>query len=538
MPNRKQPLHPAARWAWITIRRSKYRLAGHFQRHSVWPLATVTGVIGIILLLVMHLSAAVGAGQFDESDEPFTIDTPEQETGSQTPLKRAWDGVPPPRRPLPADEPLDVFEEPPPFAEPSAESPMPADPFELIGEQPLFDPPPQQPIDPPPEQPIEPSREPIEAVPPPIEEFSIAEPPEWEIEIERRATSDDVARAAEESEHTPEFLVGSNESVATLEGETLLEQLELLPLAEPPAQADDWSLFDIARLRDADFSATYEGLLDPPQSEWTASGSASDDAFGETPSGYRELALSVHKEYPEQATTANSYEYQIVVRNEGVDAVDHFDVEEHVGRDFRVLNATPDAYLADNRLSWRLRNLQPGDEQTLAVSVKPIVEGPAEHVTLVSAAAAVGAETQVESPKLEFDVTAPPTAQVGQPCRIRFRVTNIGSSEIAGIVIEDDLSDELAHKGGRELDYDIGTLAPGESKQAQLVVRADALGTGTSVARLAVGDAVIEQVSSRVEIEEQSQQPTVPTASPATATRQPARLPAPCPCCGRYHVHW
>jgi hypothetical protein len=239
------------------------------------------------------------------------------------------------------------------------------------------------------------------------------------------------------------------------------------------------------------------------------------------PEQSKELAVSIHKVVPDEASTETSYDYQIIVRNDGTSVVEEYNVEERIGRNLRVINAYPDAVYENGALYWKLRNLQPGREQTLTVTVVAVDAGATEPLTILNAGTNVGAGTEVQGPRLLFDVYVPQRVQVGQALPIRFRVTNVSSVEVEDVVIEDDLSDELTHRGGRELGYKLGTLAPGETREARLVARAEALGSATNVARVAVNHSVVDEVSSIIQVAE-----VVPQTDPPTQARSQTPAPA------------
>ena len=63
-------------------------------------------------------------------------------------------------------------------------------------------------------------------------------------------------------------------------------------------------------------------------------------------------------------------------------------------------------------------------------------------------------------------------------CPIVFGITvsNPGTGPATGVIIEEDVPAGLAHVAGSQLEYDVGTLRPGESKHLDLSLRADKAG--------------------------------------------------------------
>ena len=55
-------------------------------------------------------------------------------------------------------------------------------------------------------------------------------------------------------------------------------------------------------------------------------------------------------------------------------------------------------------------------------------------------------------------------------------VANPGTGPATGVMIEEDVPDGLAHVAGRQLEYEVGTLRPGESKRLELSLQAEKAG--------------------------------------------------------------
>ena len=67
--------------------------------------------------------------------------------------------------------------------------------------------------------------------------------------------------------------------------------------------------------------------------------------------------------------------------------------------------------------------------------------------------------------------TAPPKVLIGESLTVGITVANPGTGPATGVMIEEDVPEGLAHVAGRQLEYEVGTLRPGESKRMELSSR-------------------------------------------------------------------
>ena len=69
-------------------------------------------------------------------------------------------------------------------------------------------------------------------------------------------------------------------------------------------------------------------------------------------------------------------------------------------------------------------------------------------------------------------VEAPPQALIGEQVALAIQVSNPGTGAASGVVLTEFVPEGLSHPGGSELEYEIGELAPGETRQIELVMTA------------------------------------------------------------------
>ena len=61
---------------------------------------------------------------------------------------------------------------------------------------------------------------------------------------------------------------------------------------------------------------------------------------------------------------------------------------------------------------------------------------------------------------------------IGEPLLLKIRVSNPGSGAASGVVLTENVPSELKHEAGQELEVEIGTLKPGESRELELSLTA------------------------------------------------------------------
>jgi hypothetical protein len=191
----------------------------------------------------------------------------------------------------------------------------------------------------------------------------------------------------------------------------------------------------------------------------------------------------------EKDETGASVRYKIVVRNNGKKPVKTFDVDEAVLAEHTVQATEPPAQTQDQNLHWTLRDMKPGEERTIVVTLTPParpVEHQAEHhhpaeepviapQTVPIAAAPHG---EAGSPQLKLELITPVEVRAGESCRIGFRATNLGT-KASDLKVNIDLPDQLHYTRGQQLEYKIGSLGDHEAREDYLT--ATASGTGQVV---------------------------------------------------------
>ena len=122
---------------------------------------------------------------------------------------------------------------------------------------------------------------------------------------------------------------------------------------------------------------------------------------------------------------------------------------------------------------WNVGTLQPGDEVTVSLQLMPLSEGELGSVAQVVFQTQAAVRTLCTKPQLSVTHAGPQKVLIGETVVFDITVSNPGSGVATSVIMEEDVPEGLAHAAGRELEFEIGSLRPNESRQLQLTLKAD-----------------------------------------------------------------
>ncbi len=174
--------------------------------------------------------------------------------------------------------------------------------------------------------------------------------------------------------------------------------------------------------------------------------------------------------------------FQIAVRNTGATVAQNVEIRDDVPRGAQLIGTTPPASRGvRGELVWSLGELKPGQEATVQVEVMPVAEGEIGSVATVSFNATASAKSIATKPELAIQTTAPRQVLIGQEVALSITISNPGSGVANDVILEERVPPGLQHAAGAELQYEVGTLKPHESKQIELRMVATQAGTISNV---------------------------------------------------------
>jgi uncharacterized membrane protein len=159
---------------------------------------------------------------------------------------------------------------------------------------------------------------------------------------------------------------------------------------------------------------------------------------------------------------------ELRIRNSGRSTVAGVAAEVTVPLECDFAEITPAPQSREPLMRWTLGELKPNESRSILFRFTPRQPGNVRMNAAVQITGATGFAFSILEPKLDLAIEGPAEAEVGQSTGFLMRVSNPGTGTAENVVIRARIPEGLEHKSGDTLQIEIGTLNPGESRQAQL----------------------------------------------------------------------
>ncbi|HTU25208.1 MAG TPA: hypothetical protein VMF30_07415 [Pirellulales bacterium] len=198
--------------------------------------------------------------------------------------------------------------------------------------------------------------------------------------------------------------------------------------------------------------------------------------------GAQAPSLTIEKKAPGEIQVGKPAVFTITVRNAGQVAAQGVEVHDLVPQGTELVGTNPQAMQSpEGELIWQLGTLKPGSETTVQMQLMPLTEGEIGSVATLHFQAGASVRTKATKPQLAIDVRAPSRVMAGSDVTLKIKISNPGSGAAAGVVVTEMVPPNLSHPGGTELEFEIGLLKPGESREVELALKAVRPGPVTNV---------------------------------------------------------
>jgi uncharacterized repeat protein (TIGR01451 family) len=187
--------------------------------------------------------------------------------------------------------------------------------------------------------------------------------------------------------------------------------------------------------------------------------------------GEQSPTLVVEKVAPEEIQVGKPAIFAVRVRNTGTVAAQGVEIHDTIPQGTHLLDTHPAASgVVEGRVTWTVGAIKPGDEVTVEMELMPMAEGEVGSVATVHFAGEASARTRCTRPQLAVEVSAPGEVLMGEEVTFSIKISNPGTGTATGIVLSEAIPEQLEHPSGSELEYEVGDLKPGESRQIELTM--------------------------------------------------------------------
>jgi uncharacterized repeat protein (TIGR01451 family) len=189
----------------------------------------------------------------------------------------------------------------------------------------------------------------------------------------------------------------------------------------------------------------------------------------DNPTGRQEPAISLEWIGPPQAKVGRAADFSIAVRNVCSIAVQQVMVRVRIPPGMAVTATEPKANAEGNVLQWDLGSLAAKQEKILQLRIVPDGKGVLGCQAWVTFTGSSAMRLKVTEPKLALKASGPQKVLVGDAATFVLTVMNPGDGPAEQVKIHALLADGLEHPRGKTVDFEVGNLAPGESRSVQVI---------------------------------------------------------------------
>ncbi|MEX0611421.1 MAG: hypothetical protein WD229_04820, partial [Pirellulales bacterium] len=191
--------------------------------------------------------------------------------------------------------------------------------------------------------------------------------------------------------------------------------------------------------------------------------------------------LEIQKFAPGEIQVGKPAKFVVQIRNVGSQPADGVTVHDEIPQGTRLISTSPSAQSDGSQLAWELGKLSPGEDRKVEMQIMPTAEGEIGSVATVSYSAQASVKTRCTMPQLAIRMTAPGKVMIGQEQRVKIELRNPGSGDATGVMLLENVPQNVRHAAGPALEFEIGTLRAGETRELELVLLAEKAGKTVNV---------------------------------------------------------
>lgn len=225
-------------------------------------------------------------------------------------------------------------------------------------------------------------------------------------------------------------------------------------------------------------SITSPAPINYPEKNYPEKSLAKPNAGEKVFEGVQLPALAIQKIAPREIQVNRPATFELIVKNTGRSPANDVVVHDFVPEGTSLVEAVPNPTSNSNGLiNWNLGTLAPGQQASIKMKLLPQRPGNIGSVAHVTFGAQATAQTICTKPELNIRHKAPSTVLIGADVFLDIFVENKGNGAAENVVLQEDVPEGLQFANGqRELEYEIGVLRPGETRNVRLQLKATKVG--------------------------------------------------------------
>lgn len=185
--------------------------------------------------------------------------------------------------------------------------------------------------------------------------------------------------------------------------------------------------------------------------------------------GRQQPAVTVEWSGPSTIRVNQPLACQLTVRNTSSIPAQNVTVRYRLTPGVTFKASAPEAVNEAGELVWNLGTLQADQSRRIDLTLTAQTRGVVQCAAAVTFTGVAAHHVQVREPQLAVKMTSPDKVVSGENVTLLFAVSNPGDGVAENVRLKTTLSDGLYHPRGRSIEFDVGNLAPKESKLLQLV---------------------------------------------------------------------
>ncbi len=221
------------------------------------------------------------------------------------------------------------------------------------------------------------------------------------------------------------------------------------------------------------------------------------------PTGLRESSgLLLEKIVPAEVSIGKPFTYEYHVINLTDYHLSQVMVTDKVTGSFQTTDSDPPATSVNGGLAtWNLDHLGPRETKVIKVTGSASEEGTIVTCGWATYMPILCEPIQVVKPAVELTKTMPAQVMQCDPIPVKLTVKNSGSSALTEVKVTDTLPSGLVTDAGESsASFDVGSLAPGESKELTFTAKASSTGDFSNPAKVTTAQGVEQEATATVKV--------------------------------------